>query len=249
MSNPVNRHLAAVAVLLMGICSVPAHAQLTVAGNLSFSQTGYTLSKGYDSTLPRGMAFAFAPQLSIPLGERVAVGLRAGISNSIYTYSDGYYDRDRATWKTDSEDEQTLMKASGALFLRLRCAQWDKLSLHIEFSCGYSYGVGVSTKTEYRILDGSSFKIRRKHTLGQIELKAVPVVSLALSHHVGMDFYADLLSIAYRSTTTNYMLPINISETGIEPGEVDYSATTNNFEAGLQSLSATLLSVGFYYRF
>ena len=224
-----------------------ATAQVTLAGNLSFSQTGYSRSEGFDATLPQGMAFTFAPQVGIQLGERVMTGIRLGISNSIYTYTDGFYDRDQGKWNISSEEDRTLMKAIGALFMRMRCIEWGDLSLHLEFSGGYAYGMGASTKKEYRT-DGTTFKINRKYNLGQIEVKVVPVVSLALSPHAGIDLYADLLSLAYSRTTATYRLPVNLTETSVDAG-VDYTLTTSGFDAGLHTLTATLLSLGFHYRF
>ena len=112
----------------------------------------------------------------------------------------------------------------------------------------YAYGMGTSTKSQYRVLDGSVFKVRNTYNLGQIELKVVPVVTYELSSHFGMDLYVNLLSLAYRRTTTNYMQPVDIPET--PPKNVlDHTLTTSDFDIGIQSLSSDLLSIGLYYSF
>ena len=235
-------------LLLMLATSLTASAQLSLAGNLSYSQTGYTLSKGFDSSQPKGMALSFSPQVGIRFNERCMAGIRLGVSNSIYSYVDGYYDRDKDSWMTSMEEAKTLMKASGALFLRLRCVEWERMSLHLEISGGYAYGMGASTKSQYRVLDGSVFKVRNTYNLGQIELKVVPVVTYELSSHFGMDLYVNLLSLAYRRTTTNYMQPVDITETS-HKNVLDHTLTTSDFDIGIQSLSSDLLSIGLYYSF
>lgn len=236
------------AIFFMLAAPLVATAQLSLAGNLSYSQTGYTLSKGFDGSQPKGMALTFSPQAGIRFNGRYMAGIRLGISNSIYTYVDGYYDRDQGNWTTSMEEDRTLFKVSGALFLRLRCAGWEKLSLHIEFSGGYAYGMGVSTQSQHRVLDGSVFKVRNAYNLGQIELKAMPVVTYEHTSHFGIDLYVDLLSLAYRRTATNYMQPVDITETSPK-NNLDYTLTTSDLEIGIQSLSANLLSIGFYYSF
>ncbi len=225
-----------------------AHAQLFISGNADYSRTGYTRSEGFDKTLPQGMALGVSVQVGLPLGDKVKAGLVAGMSHSQYTYTDGFYDRDNAEWKLLSSDDRTLTSFGGGLFLRFRCAEAGSLSFHLELSGNYHYGMGSSTVIETRANESLPNKTQRDYTRNTLQVRLVPVITYAFTHHVGIDIHADFLSIAYRNDKQTYMLPIDILETSKTAG-VDYTLATTSFEAALHSYTASILTVGIYYQF
>lgn len=235
-------------VLLIAATTLPAAAQVFVSGNVAFNRSDYKRSQGFDNTMPQGMAAEFAPQVGFCLGEKIKAGIRANVSYSQYTYTNGYYDRDNSLWVPSLTDEKTLLTLGGGVFMRFRLVETGQLSFHLEISGGYSYGIGDSKVVEERATESIPIKTRYDYTINSLEVKMVPVMSVALSQHSGIDVYADLLSLAYRRDSETHMLPIDMLETSRSAG-VDYTLTMSGIEAAIRSQKAKLLTIGFYYQF
>lgn len=236
------------AIFLLAATTVPAYAQLFISGNIEFSNIGSTRSQGFDNTQPQGMALGVTVQMGYQFSETFKAGIQAGISNSLFTYTDGFYDRDALAWKQSITDDRTLMTAGGGLFVRIRCAEAGLLSFHLQLSGNYAYGMGASTVVEQRANEDMPNKTRRDFTRNTLEVKLVPVATYALSQHFGIDLYADLLSIAYRHDKQTNMLPIDLLVTSKSAG-VDYTFATSTIETALKAQQASLLTVGLYYQF
>jgi hypothetical protein len=235
-------------ILLLAATVAPSYAQLFMSGNIEYSNRSYSRSQGFDNTQPQGMALGVTVQMGYQFSETFKAGIQAGISNSRFTYTDGFYDRDALTWKQSITNDRTLMTAGGGLFMRIRCVDAGRLTFHMQLSGNYAYGIGASTVVEQRANEDMPNKTRTDFTRNTLEIKLVPVATFALSQHFGIDLYADLLSIAYRHDKQTNMLPIDLLVSSRSAG-VDYTVSTSTIEAALKSQQASLLTVGLYYQF
>ena len=194
-------------ILLLAATVAPSYAQLFMSGNIEYSNRSYSRSQGFDNTQPQGMALGVTVQMGYQFSETFKAGIQAGISNSRFTYTDGFYDRDALTWKQSITNDRTLMTAGGGLFMRIRCVDAGRLTFHMQLSGNYAYGMGASTVVEQRANEDMPNKTRTDFTRNTLEIKLVPVATFALSQHFGIDLYADLLSCGLRHES----LPVILS--------------------------------------
>lgn len=242
-------------ILLLGI-GLMAHAQWGISANLSYGTKGYQHTQGglasFDNTLPKGHEFNFSPRLGFSINGAVELGIDLGIGNSNYTYSNGIYNPNNETYFESPKTTYSLFTYSAGGYLRVRVGDWGKLTLHLEASAGYRYGLGVITNVEQRAHPsyGSSETITTVKALviNQMYATITPVFNYSLGKHASLDAYLNFASLMFdRTHSCNYS--DYYSNRGIEDKYLESETTTHEFNIGLQALTTSLISLGFSYIF
>ena len=228
-----------------------AWAQVNLSMDLGYGNKGYSYSEkgidAYNGSLPKGQSCYFAPRIGYVLNDEVSMGIRLGVSYSSYDFADGLYDSERLGWQQLSATTQTMLTAKAGAYLRIRCLDAGRLSLHAEIMGSYVMGWGWDQKTEYRATDGWDLKMTSRLAQRSVGVQVVPVANYALGEHVGMDVYLNLAAITFSSTTTSQW-PYSIKE--YPPVEEPESTTVSQvFDVGVNTLNTSLLTLGFSYTF
>ena len=229
------------------IASAQVNLSLDVGyGNRDYDYTAQGLS-AYDGGLPRGQSVFIAPRVGYSFGSGVGIGVQLGVGYSSYQYLDGFFDPTAQEWRQSAEVDATLLTSSAKAYLRVRCVDAGRLSLHVEVSGSYSLGWGKDARTEVRVNDYWKVEMVRSLTERAFYAQAVPVFNYVLGKHFGVDLYLNLAALTFSSTTTEQW-PYVIKNT--EPGEAPETKTTvRDFNVGLNALNTRLLTLGFCYTF
>lgn len=226
-------------------------AQVNVGLDVGYGNKGYSYTKqglgAYNKDLPKGQSAYLAPRVGYVWGEVVSVGVQLGAEYSSFDYADGYYDPIGLSWLQSAATNETMFTASARAYLRLRCAGSGRLSLHVEISGIYSLGWGKDTKTEYRSTDGWDVTMFSRLYERQLCAQVLPVINYAFNNHVSMDVYLNLAAVTFASTTTTQW-PYVVKDMAAW-GDPESVTSQQEFNAGFNSLNASLLTVGFGYTF
>lgn len=237
-------------LVLLLLPVLPAAAQWFVSGNLDFNLTRHTRDQGFDATKPEGMALRFEPRVGYTFTPSLQAGVTLLLSNQKYTYTDGYYNQDVEEWKTLEITDRTLMTAGAGLFVRQRCLHRGPFAVALELTAVYSLGWGDTKQTQYDARTTSPILFKTPYTLGQLDVRLVPVVTYHLTDRIGIDGYIDLFSLCYTRSTVRHnrtyrVDPYNSTKT-LTP---EYSETTSSLDIGLHAHTAKLLTLGLSYTF
>lgn len=237
-------------LVLLLLPVLPAAAQWFVSGNLDFNLSRHSRDHGFDATKPEGMALRFEPRVGYTFTPSLQAGVTLLLSNQKYTYTDGYYDHDVEEWKTLEITDRTLMTAGAGLFVRQRCLHRGPFAVAVELNAVYSLGWGDTKQTQYDARTTSPILFKTPYTLGQLDVRLVPVVTYRLTDRIGIDGYIDLLSLCYTRSTVRHnrtyrVDPYNSTKT-LTP---EYSETVSSLDIGLHAHTAKLLTLGLSYTF
>lgn len=235
-------------IALLLICTAKASAQMIVGGNLRFNMASYSRTVGFDPTLPKGMALQFTPQVGYSFSSGVMMGVQLSIANQQYFYTNGYYNASAGEWQKTVVTGKTLASFGGGLFLRVRCFEFKDLSMSMELSAIYSYGIGAVRDTQY--VDAGHFPIvfESPFRTRQWDVKLVPVLSYQLSNHFSAEAHVDLLSLLYTySVTDKYKMFEKDSFINTYNPVLDNTTSSSDFTAGFNSLTSQLLTIGFIF--
>ncbi|MBR1834050.1 MAG: hypothetical protein IJ785_00860 [Bacteroidales bacterium] len=233
---------------LLLFCTVQASAQMFFGGNFRFDMASYNRTGGFDPTQPYGMALQFTPQVGYAFSSGVKMGVQLHIANQQYLYTNGFYNTDAEEWQKTVVTGKTLATFGGGLFLRLRCFEFKDLSMSMELSATYSYGIGAVRDTQY--LSSGNFPVvfESPFRTHQLAMKLVPVFSYQLSDHFSAEAHVDLLSLLYTySVTDKYKTIEKISYGNNYDPVIDNTTASSHFTAGINSLTSQLLTIGFIY--
>lgn len=237
-------------LVLLLLPVLPAAAQWFVSGNLDFNLSRHTRDQGFDATKPEGMALRFEPRVGYTFTPSLQAGVTLLLSNQKYTYTDGYYDHDVEEWKTLEITDRTLMTAGAGLFVRQRCLDLGPFAVALELNAVYSLGWGDTKQTQYDARTTSPILFKTPYTLGQLDVRLVPVVTYRLTDRIGIDGYIDLFTLCYTRSTVRHnrtyrVDPYNSTKT-LTP---EYSETVSSLDIGLHAHTAKLLTLGLSYKF
>lgn len=227
------------------------HAQVYLSLDMGYGNKGYGYSEqgvpAYDGSLPKGQSCYIAPEVGYAFNDYVAMGLQLGMDYSAFNYAEGFYDPIEATWQRSATLNSRILTAVARGYLRLCCFTTGNWSLHAEIACSYSMGWGWDTRNEIRALNDTEMRMKRDRTDRSFGVEVVPVASYAISHHVGVDFYLNLASLNFISTTTT-LWPYNVGGMAASK-KPESETTTQDFNVGINTLNTNLLTIGFYYMF
>lgn len=237
-------------LVLLLLPVLPAAAQWFVSGNLDFNLSRHTRDQGFDATKPEGMALRFEPRMGYTITPSLQAGVTLLLSNQKYTYTDGYYNQDAEEWKTLEITDRTLMTAGVGFFVRQRCLDLGPFAVAVELNAVYSLGWGDTKQTQYDPRTKGPILFTTPYTLGQLDVRLVPVVTYRLTDRFGIDGYIDLLSLCYTRSTVRHnrtyrVDPYNSTKT-LTP---EYSETVSSLDFGLHAHTAKLLTLGLSYTF
>lgn len=234
--------------LVLALSVLPVSAQFFFSGSLGFDMTQFSRTQGFDKTLPQGKSFHFTPRVGYTFSPQIQAGLSLSVANSIYSSTDGIYDRDKEQWIATEIVDRTRATFGGGLFLRYLFAHTGYLSYSVEISASYAYGLGVVTLTQYDYRSNFPIYFKTPHNLSQFSLKFVPLVSYGLNTHFSLDIYLDFLSLIYSRTVLNQQKIYEFYDGMAAPDPVpDYTLTTSDLHLGLNSATPQYLSIGLTY--
>ena len=237
-------------LVLLLLPVLPAAAQWFVSGNLDFNLSRHTRDQGFDATKPEGMALRFEPRVGYTFTPSLQAGVTLLLSNQKYTYTDGYYDHDVEEWKTLEITDRTLMTAGAGLFVRQRCLDLGSFAVAVELNAVYSLGWGDTKQTQYDARTTSPILFKTPYTLGQLDVRLVPVVTYRLTDHFGIDGYIDLLSLCYTRSTVRHNRTYRVDPySSTKTLTPEYSETVSSLDIGLHAHTAKLLTLGLSYTF
>lgn len=224
-----------------------SHGQVSVSADVSFSSESFSHEEAgataFDKTLPRGSSFSFSPRVGYELRDGVTVGLQLGFSRSSYTYTDGFYDPVAERWTQSQVREVSDLCVSGGAFLRARVLTVGKFDIAVELLASYGRSFDEVTTTEYEAHTSWDVTMSDRYRGGRIDVSLTPVVSYAITKHLGVDAYVSLLSLQYNRECVKKIGDETVG------GEVKSKTTTSHFGAGAKGLSAGLLTLGVSYSF
>ena len=226
-------------------------AQVDLSVDLSYGNKGYSyMERGlhaFNGELPKGQECYLAPRVGFTVSEGVSVGVRLAARYSSYDFAEGYFDPEVYGWQRSALTTETMVAASAGAYLRIRCANMGRLSLHVEVIGSYGLGWGQDVRKEYRAVDGWEMEMTRRAAQRCVSVQVVPVASYTLGDRVSVDWFLNLAAVTFGSTTVSRW-PYRI-ENGIADEDPESKTVTREFAIGLNSLNTSLITMGVRYCF
>ena len=231
---------------LVAIFCVPTtRGQLLLSGNVGYQHksSGYTYRgmEAYDGTLPEGDLFTVSARLGLALGKRLELGIKPGVTWSLYLYQTGQYSDDTKKWEMLSQLKKDMLLCSVAPYVRIRVLGLGDLSLCAELTADISWGKGSTETTEYESNTGADVVMNRDTSIHRWGLLLTPVVNYNISDCWSVELYLNMLTLGYSNTHESVSL--------INSENEDYATSTSEFGVSVAADRGTLLSVGLTYKF
>lgn len=226
-------------------------AQVEVSMDLGYGNKGYSyMERGvlaFDGELPKGQEGYFAPKVGFIVSDGVSAGVRLEARYGEYDFAEGYFNPELQGWQQSALTTETMLAVVAGVYLRIRCADRGRLSLHVELMGSYGLGWGQDERTEFKASDSWEVNMTRKTAQRCVNVRVVPVATYALGEHVGVDLYLNLAAISF-CTTTLSRWPYRMKD-GTTDNDPLSKTVTKVFDIGLNALNTSFLSMGFRYVF
>lgn len=178
--------------------ALSAHAQWVAGGNVAFNHNGTATNDLYDHATT---SFSLQPKVGYWLNSQMQVGLQLG-PTYLYTRAydgigdnEAYSSASQFTWKV-------------APYFRYNLTSWRNFTVFAEAQLGLSF---VPESSWYNNTTGSEGNGNTR--VFGLTFNVVPGLNYALTEHISLDAYVDLLGLYYNYSETTVTNPITDNET------------------------------------
>ncbi len=218
-----------------------ANAQWVLGGNVAFDHTGNATGNYYNQA---STSYSLMPKVGYWLNDRMQLGVQFGVG---YNYHRDY----RGDHNNDHYRSTSYHYWQFSPYFRYNVAKWNRFTVFAEAQLGMQFSPKSKWHDNTAGNDGTGYT-----KSSRVAFTIVPGLNYALTGHLSLDAYVDLLGLYYNYTTLSVTSVVDNTETittthnyglmaDMDPQPLLFAGVNDDALTG----HLTLVRIGFNYSF
>lgn len=177
--------------LALAAFAFAANAQFVIGGNVGIAHGGTTDGDYYDDATTN---MSIMPKVGYWLNDKMQIGMQFGLD---YAYYRNYSGADNAQYRSATQTSWLV-----APYFRYNLANWKNFTVF----CEAQLGIGITPKSSWYQTYPTEESGEGTTSRFDLGLTVLPGLNYALTDHISLDLYVNLLGLYYNYASTTYDL-------------------------------------------